>query len=142
MGGPKNAIHAILDATSRTPACNFSHTFSFQIGGKLFPVAPQDFLQVPTGNRRGCKASVEVIDSLMSNWSLYSWRLGSAFLRSNLVAFDYGSLTHPSTEPPRVGFMSLAGVQASNGARWSGSGIERGWWLALVSASLAVILYF
>ncbi|KAI1794370.1 acid protease [Ganoderma leucocontextum] len=136
-GGPKEAIDAILDAISATPVCNVSHTLSFQIGGRLFAVAPQDFVRL-TGNGCGCTANVEDIDSLRSNWSLYSWRLGSSFMKSNLVAFDYGNLTHPSVEPPRMGFMSLE--PGSNDARSSGVGAERRGWLALVSVVLVMML--
>jgi len=29
------------------------------------------------------------------------------YLCSNLVAFHYGNLTHPSVDPPRIGFLSM-----------------------------------
>ena len=90
---------------STTPACDSSHTLSFQIGGKLFPVASQDF--VKSGNGNGCAANVEAIPAPNMNASLYSWRLGEAFLRNNLVAFYYGNLTDLSAVPPRMGFLSL-----------------------------------
>ena len=28
-------------------------------------------------------------------------------MNSNLVAFYYGNLTHPSADPPRIGFLSM-----------------------------------
>ena len=28
-------------------------------------------------------------------------------MNSNLVAFYYGNLTHPSVDPPRIGFLSI-----------------------------------
>ncbi|PIL23219.1 hypothetical protein GSI_14528 [Ganoderma sinense ZZ0214-1] len=135
-GGPKDAVDTILAAISSTPpACNGSHTLSFQIGGKLFSIAPQDLV---TPTRRGCAVNVETIDSLSSNSTLYSWRLGAPFLRSNLVAFHYGNLTHPSIEPPRMGFMR------SNDARSTrtGVGVAHCGWLAMVLVGVGMILWF
>ncbi|KAM5543418.1 hypothetical protein V8D89_002669 [Ganoderma adspersum] len=133
-GGPKDAIDTILAAiSSTTPACNGSHTLSFQIGGKLFPVAPQDLV---TKTTRGCAVNVEAIDSPRSNLTLYSWRLGAAFLRSNLVAFHYGDPTNPSVEPPRMGFMVSSDARSSRG----GVGVARCAWIVLVLVGLVTIL--
>lgn len=33
-------------------------------------------------------------------------------MNSNLVAFYYGNLTHPSVDPPRIGFMSMVPANA------------------------------
>jgi len=33
---------------------------------------------------------------------------------SNLVAFYYGNLTHPSVDPPRIGFLSIVPANASS----------------------------
>ena len=42
-----------------------------------------------------------------SNGALFSWNLGDPFLKSNMVIFYYGNLTHPSVDPPKIGFVSL-----------------------------------
>ena len=113
--------------SSTTPACNGSHTLSFQIGGEMFSIAPQDLV---AQTKRGCAVNVEgIADSLSSNLTLYSWRLGAAFLRSNLVAFHYGDPTSPSVEPPLMGFML-----SSSDARSSRGGVSfaRCAWIVLV----------
>jgi hypothetical protein len=35
-------------------------------------------------------------------------------MNSNLVAFYYGNLTHPSADPPRIGFLSMVPDNASS----------------------------
>jgi hypothetical protein len=35
-------------------------------------------------------------------------------MNSNLVAFYYGNLTHPSVDPPRIGFLSMVPDNASS----------------------------
>ena len=35
-------------------------------------------------------------------------------MNSNLVAFYYGNLTHPSVDPPRIGFLSMVPSNASS----------------------------
>ncbi|OBZ68749.1 Pepsin-2B [Grifola frondosa] len=41
-----------------------------------------------------------------------SWSLGDPFLKSTMVVFYYGNLTHPSLDPPRMGFLSLVPADA------------------------------
>ena len=101
----------------------------------MFSIAPLDLV---TQTRRGCAVNVEAIaDSLSSNLTLYSWRLGAAFLRSNLVAFHYGDPTNPSVEPPRMGFML-----SSSDARSSRSGVDiaRCGWIVLVVVGFVTMM--
>lgn len=56
----------------------------------------------------------------------YEWSLGAPFLRSVLASFHYGNLTHPSSNPPRIGLRST--VPSDAGARMialnSGGGLQ------------------
>ncbi|KIJ23518.1 hypothetical protein M422DRAFT_786152 [Sphaerobolus stellatus SS14] len=42
-----------------------------------------------------------------------SWILGDPFMKSNLVAFYFGNITHPSSDPPRMGFLSTVPTNAN-----------------------------
>ncbi|KAG5638864.1 hypothetical protein H0H81_009417 [Sphagnurus paluster] len=95
--------------------CAAPHTLAFQIGGKMFPVDPRDLI----GPRSAGDADTCIMDTLVSTdpprvGSLYRWSLGDTFMKSNLIAFHYGNLTHPSVDPPRIGFLST--VPANAGA--------------------------
>ncbi|KAH8835663.1 aspartic peptidase domain-containing protein [Flagelloscypha sp. PMI_526] len=73
--------------------CAVPVNLAFQIGGKMFPVDPRDFIgQSRAGDTTNC--------------ALFRWSLGDPFFRSNLVAFHYGNLTNPSVDPPRIGLLS------------------------------------
>lgn len=88
--------------------CDEGHNLTFQIGGKLFPVDPRDFVaQNKQGDAANCVASNVVSTDAPSVGALFSWNLGDPFLKSNMVVFYYGNLTHPSLDPPRMGFVSL-----------------------------------
>ncbi|KAG9309609.1 aspartic peptidase domain-containing protein [Chiua virens] len=96
LGGPKFA-------------CSPPHSLVFQIAGKMFPVDPRDFVsQVRASDPDMCVANVVATDVPVSDGTgyLYSWNLGDPFLKGVLAAFHYGSLTHPSQNPPRVGLLS------------------------------------
>lgn len=75
----------------------------------MFPIDPRDFARPhaqPGGDSITCDAdSLDVTDA-PSNGALYRWSLGDPFFKSNLVVFYYGNLTHPSVDPPRMGFLS------------------------------------
>lgn len=44
-----------------------------------------------------------------------TWETVLFILRhSNLVAFHYGNLTHPSVDPPRIGFLSTVPANADD----------------------------
>ncbi|KAI0365408.1 acid protease [Pilatotrama ljubarskyi] len=116
--GPSDVVSTILqkaspafaaDPTARpTLPCASGHTLAFQIGGKLFPVDPRDFVsQAVAGDAVDCVADNVVGTDPPGSGALFSWNLGDPFLKSNAVVFYYGNLTHPSVDPPRMGFVSL-----------------------------------
>ena len=80
----------------------------------MFPVDPRDFVsQKSSGDATTCVASNIVSTDPPSNGALFSWSLGDPFMKSNLVVFYYGNLTHPSVDPPRIGFLSTVPQNAS-----------------------------
>ncbi|KAI0748391.1 aspartic peptidase domain-containing protein [Daedaleopsis nitida] len=89
--------------------CSAAHNLTFQIGGKLFPVDPRDFAaQLTPNNATDCVANVgNATRPDLSRQMSFSWILGAPFLKSNMVVFYYGNLTHPWVDPPRMGFLSL-----------------------------------
>lgn len=73
----------------------------------MFPLDPRDFISPnATGDATTCVAKNVVGTDAPSKGSLYSWSLGAPFFKSNTVVFYYGNLTHPSVDPPRIGFVS------------------------------------
>ncbi|KAI0667633.1 acid protease [Trametes maxima] len=116
--GPTDVVDNILKTVSPAFAansnakpilpCDDGHTLTFQIGGKLFPVDPRDFIsQAKTGDAQNCVADNVVTTDPPALGALFTWNLGDPFLKSNMVVFYYGNLTHPSVDPPRMGFVSL-----------------------------------
>ncbi len=94
--------------------CDQPHTLAYQIGGKMFPVDPRDFTsQHKKGDVTNCIANNVVATDAPSSGALFSWNLGDPFLKSNMVIFYYGNLTHPSVDPPRIGFVSLVPANAT-----------------------------
>ncbi|TFK34791.1 aspartic peptidase domain-containing protein [Crucibulum laeve] len=125
LRGPEDVVNNILTSVSPsynpnqsgavpTLPCNLPKTISFQIGGKMFPIDPRDFIgQQNTGDATTCVADNLVTTDPPSMGSLFRWSLGAPFLRSNLVAFHYGNLTHPSVDPPRIGIKSNVPANAA-----------------------------
>ncbi|KAJ3980813.1 aspartic peptidase domain-containing protein [Lentinula detonsa] len=117
--GPSDVVDSILTTVSPSynPAsenslpvldCTAAHTLAFQIGGKMFPVDPRDFISdTKATNTKTCQANSVVATDPPGVGALFRWSLGDPFLKSTLVAFHYGNLTHPSVDPPRIGFMSM-----------------------------------
>lgn len=98
-----------------TYPCATPHSLAFQIGGQMFPIDPRDFVsQDKSGDATTCIANNVVSTDPPSNGALFSWSLGDPFLKSNLVVFYYGNLTHPSVDPPRIGFLSTVPQNASS----------------------------
>ncbi|KAF9525499.1 aspartic peptidase domain-containing protein [Crepidotus variabilis] len=122
--GPQDVVNNILTKVSSTYnpndknwlaelPCNVPHTLSFQIGGKLFPIDPRDFIsQESQGNATTCKADNLVSTDPPSPGALFRWSLGAPFY-NNVVAFHYGNLTHPSVDPPRIGILSTVPSDAT-----------------------------
>lgn len=117
--GPEDVVNSILQTASPSyqPSdessmpmfpCRNAHALAFQIGGQMFPIDPRDFV----GPFEANDATTCVADNLVTTdaprfGAAFRWSLGDPFFRSNLVAFHYGNLTHPSVDPPRIGFLSL-----------------------------------
>lgn len=122
--GPQDAVNFILRSVSSVFAansnaaptfpCTVPHNLAFQIGGKTFPVDPRDFMsQNRAGDVSTCVANNVVATDPPQRGALFSWSLGDPFFKSNLVAFYYGNLTHPSVDPPRIGLLSMVPDNAS-----------------------------
>lgn len=99
----------------------------------MFPVDPRDFIgPLSDGDTTTCVADNLVPTDAPRAGSLYRWSLGDPFMKScahispylrcfpdtsshrNLVAFHYGNLTHPSVDPPRIGFLSTVPANADD----------------------------
>jgi len=124
LRGPSDVVQNVLTKispnykpnvpSSATLACAQAHSLAFKIGGQMFPIDPRDLPSPADGD----EASSCVISNLVSTdapgiGALFRWSLGDPFMKSNLVAFHYGNLTHPSQDPPRIGFMSQVPSNAS-----------------------------
>jgi len=126
LRGPQDMVNSIIKTVSPTfdptntnavPTlpCSVPRTVTFQIGGKMFPVDPRDFISpLQQGDTATCIADKLVATDAPSMGSLYRWSLGDPFMKSNLVAFHYGNLTHPSADPPRIGFLSTVPSNADD----------------------------
>jgi len=79
-------IHKILGGSLF--ACSPPHSLTFQIGGRLFPVDPRDFVsEARPGDPDLCSANVVPTDVPVLGGSgyLYSWNLGDPFLKGWVV---------------------------------------------------------
>jgi len=109
--GPSDVIAAIYTRISHSSdlnsyPCATAHVLEFELGGRRFPVDPRDFgWQAVENDIQTCNSSIVATDP-PSKGFLYAWSLGAPFLKSVLTSFYYGNLTHPSVDPPRVGFIS------------------------------------
>ncbi|KIK60385.1 hypothetical protein GYMLUDRAFT_605748 [Collybiopsis luxurians FD-317 M1] len=122
--GPSDVVNNILTTVSPNynpsssnsiPSlpCTSAHTLAFQIGGKMFPVDPRDFISdIRATDTNTCEASNVVSTDPPSVGALFRWSLGDPFMK-NIVAFHYGNLTHPSVDPPRIGFLSTVPSNAA-----------------------------
>ncbi|THG96042.1 hypothetical protein EW026_g5721 [Hermanssonia centrifuga] len=116
--GPQDVIAQIHSSLGGEDFdCGMPHNLTFQIGGKLFPVDPRDFIhQSFTDSVQQCTTALAVTDPPGDGF-LYSWSLGDPFLKSALAAFHYGNLTHPSQDPPRIGLLSTIPTDAAERLR-------------------------
>ncbi|KAF5315415.1 hypothetical protein D9619_007345 [Psilocybe cf. subviscida] len=122
LRGPEDVVAEILhkvspthshDGSSTPVPCNVPRTLAFEIGGKMFPVDPHDFVsQHDLTDANNCHLDNIVPADTPSHGSLFQWNLGTPFFRSNYVVFHYGNLTHPSVDPPRIGFKSKVPTNA------------------------------
>lgn len=123
--GPKDVVQNVLNTVSPSYAsslasnsnaqailsCSTPHSLAFQIGGQMFPIDPRDFIGT-SDDSSACVANRVVATDAPSQGSLFSWSLGDPFFKSTTVAFHYGNLTHPSVDPPRIGFLSTVPTDA------------------------------
>ncbi|KAF5353671.1 hypothetical protein D9758_008648 [Tetrapyrgos nigripes] len=102
-----NKIYTLLGRNGHYP-CDQPQNLAFEIGGKLFLVDPKDFgNQVFPDSLELCTANIVPTDvPVKGNGYQYSWNLGDPFLKSVLTSFHYGNISHPSQDPPRIGFLS------------------------------------
>jgi len=118
LRGPSDVVQNILNSISTSGhadassppviPCGVAHNLAFQIGGKMFPVDPANLIQpLEAGEADSCVANQIVSTDPPSVGALFRWSLGDTFLKSTTVAFYYGNLTHPSVDPPRIGFKSI-----------------------------------
>ncbi|KAF8066553.1 aspartic peptidase domain-containing protein [Lyophyllum atratum] len=118
LRGPADIVQAIRSKLGARFPCNEPHTLSFQIGGKLFPVDPRDFVnQEFIDSVTSCSSNLVATDPPAEGRYLYSWSLGDPFLKSVLASYHYGNLTHPSRDPPRMGFLSTVPSDADDKLR-------------------------
>lgn len=109
--GPSDVVASIYKQISHSSdlnsyPCATAHVLEFEIGGRLFRIDPLDFgWQAVENDVQTCNSSIVPTDP-PSKGFLYAWSLGVPFLKSVLASFHYGNLTHPSIDPPRVGFIS------------------------------------
>ncbi|EDR10123.1 uncharacterized protein LACBIDRAFT_318129 [Laccaria bicolor S238N-H82] len=95
--------------------CSEPHTIAFSIGGQLFPVDPRDFIQQVFENDVAmCTSMLAPTDPPALGRVQFSWSLGDPFLKSVLAAFYYGNITHPSHDPPKMGFLSTVPQDAAS----------------------------
>lgn len=97
--GPKDVVQNILSSVSPAFAansdqnangvasvpCAIPHSLAFQIGGKMFPVDPRDFISATAGqsdDTTNCVANNVVAGDAPGKGALFSWNLGDPFLKS------------------------------------------------------------
>ncbi|KAF9012876.1 acid protease [Hymenopellis radicata] len=114
--GPADVIDAIYTQIGGTEfVCSTPHNLTFEIGGKMFPVDPRDFIsQAYPDSTDACIATIAVTDSPQRGQGyLYSWSLGDPFLKGVLSAYHFGNLSYPSQDPPTIGFLSTVPEDAA-----------------------------
>ena len=83
--GPEDVIQEIQRLLGSNPFdCSQPHNLTFQIGGKLFPVDPRDFIhQAFSDTVDLCTSALAITDPPSPGVGfLYSWSLGDPFLKS------------------------------------------------------------
>ncbi|KIK59831.1 hypothetical protein GYMLUDRAFT_245038 [Collybiopsis luxurians FD-317 M1] len=115
--GPPDVVKSINDLLLKENGsqmvCATPHTLAFQIGGAMFAVDSRDLFWK---SKDGTKCYLNVVATDVPARSsgkeagrrgyLFSWSLGDPFLKSVCATFYYGDTTHPSRDPPKIGFKS------------------------------------
>jgi len=117
--GPSDVIQSIMNLLGGNGSfpCIDPHSLAFQIGGKMFPVDPRDFItQAFQDTVDKCIPNLAATDPPQAGGGgyLYSWSLGDPFLKSVLASFYYGNLTYPSRDPSRIGLLSTVPTGAAS----------------------------
>ena len=82
LRGPEDIVESILKSLGNTFSCSESHTIAFEIGGKMFPVDPRDFIgQAFVNNVDSCTANLVSTDPPQVGGYQFSWSLGTPFLK-------------------------------------------------------------
>ncbi|KAI0761066.1 aspartic peptidase domain-containing protein [Trametes elegans] len=123
--GPQDVLAEVylrlrLDAAG-TFACSDPPNLTFVFGRASLSVDPRDIahpVAVDPGTfypdqAARCTPALAATDPPVHGGFLYSWILGNPFLKSTMVAFYYGNMTHPSEDPARVGFKSMVPPDAN-----------------------------
>ncbi|KIJ56094.1 hypothetical protein M422DRAFT_239298 [Sphaerobolus stellatus SS14] len=136
-----SALSTDIDNSNSSTGPSYNCTrpieLTYVIGGKQFPVDPRDMfgfqnLDPRQDDNDGCHIISVGSTNAPSTGNLRSWILGDPFMKSyvifyfdircskslirpfsNLVAFYFGNVTHPSVDPPRIGFLSTVPSNAS-----------------------------
>ncbi|KAF8962099.1 aspartic peptidase domain-containing protein [Flammula alnicola] len=112
--GPSDIVAYIQSQLGRVFPCSEPHTLAFQIGGKMFPVDPRDFVsQAYVNNAEACTPNLIATDPPEVGGYQFSWSLGTPFLKGVLSSYYYGNLTYPSVDPPKMGFLSTVPTDAA-----------------------------
>jgi hypothetical protein len=84
--GPSDVIQFIINLLggTRNIPCASAHSLAFQIGGKMFPIDPRDFItQAFEDSVDECILNIAATDPPeVGGGYLYSWSLGDPFLKS------------------------------------------------------------
>ncbi|KAG6811332.1 hypothetical protein H0H92_007951 [Tricholoma furcatifolium] len=113
--GPSDVVEAITNTLGSTFPCDEPHTLAFQIGGKMFPIDPRDFIsQTIEDSVESCTAKLASTDPPRVGAYLYSWSLGDPFLKGVIATFHYGNLTYPSVDSPKIGLLSTVPSNAGD----------------------------
>ncbi|KAG6878228.1 hypothetical protein C0993_010349 [Termitomyces sp. T159_Od127] len=82
LRGPSDVVSEINRKLGNTFPCDEPHTLAFQIGGKMFPVDPRDFIvQAKENDVESCIANLVTTDPPAIGGFLFSWSLGDPFLK-------------------------------------------------------------
>jgi hypothetical protein len=100
LRGPDDVVQHIQNTIGTRFACNQPHTLSFQIGGKMFPVDPRDFIrQAQSDDVSLCGSTLTSTDPPGSGY-LFSWSLGMPFFEGGVISVPLRQPHVPITRSP------------------------------------------
>ncbi|KAF8628547.1 hypothetical protein AX15_003827 [Amanita polypyramis BW_CC] len=84
--GPPDIVSYVTNKLGADFPCDEPHTLTFSIGGERFPVDPRDFIeQEYKNNVSWCTAKLLATNTPTIGGFLYSWSLGSPFLKRSVL---------------------------------------------------------